>query len=146
MGAGATFVLARREGASFVLDPTCDRLALHVPAASSTTCVITCVPYAVTCERRSMTQQECPCVGLYHTCETPCVIIADKCIFTKHTNAVAITHTTSTFYSGFGQSTTGRGSCDLRFLWRHVCAAPYRRVAFELRLVPRHRAHAIMTS
>ena len=65
-------VLTRREGASFVLDLTCDRLALHVPAAPSTTCVITCVPYAVTCERLSTTQQECHCVDLYHTCETPC--------------------------------------------------------------------------
>ena len=49
-------VLTRREGASFVLDLTCDRLALHVPAAPSTTCVITCVPYAVTCERLSTTR------------------------------------------------------------------------------------------
>ena len=51
-------VLTRLEGASFVLDLTCDRLALHVPAAPSTTCVITCVPYAVTCERLSMTQHD----------------------------------------------------------------------------------------
>ena len=88
MEAEPILVLTRREGASFVLDLTCDRLALHVPAAPSTTCVITCVPYAVTCERLSTTQQECHCVDLYHTCETPCVIFADKYIFTKHTNAV----------------------------------------------------------
>lgn len=31
-----------------------------------------------------------------------------------------ITPTTSTYYSGFVQSPTGRGSCDLRFLRRHV--------------------------
>ena len=46
-------VLTRREGASFVLDLTCDRLALHAPAVPSSTCVITCVPCAVTCERLS---------------------------------------------------------------------------------------------
>ena len=46
-------VLTRREGASFVLDLTCDRLALHAPALPISTCVITCVPCAVTCERLS---------------------------------------------------------------------------------------------